>query len=151
MKIMICLFVNLALIFSSCGNNTPKDTLPQAIKEIWIYDYFLITGYTTAKAYGQINRLEEVNTPKFKLEQNDVDSLCRIMQETLSQKVFHTKVGQKIIFAEFVLQDGQKLKVFIARGLISVDCKKEYWVKDEKKKEWFVEIIDRIWKEHSTQ
>jgi len=116
------------------------------IKEIWVYDYFHQRGYTTAGAYGQIIRLEEQNTPKFKLEQNDVDSLCRIMQEASTGKLFHTKWGVNILFAEIILKDGQKSMAFIGRYAISVDIvKKNYWVKDENSQKWLNEFIDRVW------
>ena len=95
------------------------------IKEIWVYDYFHQRGYTTAAAYGQIIRLEEQHTDKFKLGQKDTDFLCRIMQESSSGKLFHTKWGVNLIFAELVLKDGEKIMAFIGRYAISVDVIKK--------------------------
>jgi hypothetical protein len=113
MKIMACLFINLALLFFACGN-VKNDTLPQSIKEIWIYDYFNPGGYTTASAYGQIMRLEKANTPKFKLDQNDTDSLCRMIQKSSTLKLFYEKWACGLIFAEMILKNEQKIKYFLS-------------------------------------
>jgi hypothetical protein len=151
MKIMTSLFINLALLFSACGS-IKNDTLPQSIKEIWVYDYFDLRGYTTAGAYGKMIRLEEEGVSKFKLEKNDTDSLCRILQETLPGKLFHTKLGVELILGEIVLINGQKLKIIIASNVISVDVlKKNYWVKDERNLEWLDGFRNRIRNEHNRE
>jgi hypothetical protein len=114
------------------------------INEIWVYDYFPLKGYTTAGAYGEIIRLERENAPKFKLEQNDVDSLCRILQESSIGKLFHNKWGGELVFAEVILKDGQRLMVFNSYNVISIEIGKNYWINDEKNKKWLFEFRDRI-------
>jgi hypothetical protein len=114
-------------------------------QEIWIYNYFPLRGYTTAGAYGEIIRLEEENAPKFKLEQNDVDSLCCTLREALPEKLFHTKIGQNLIFAEVILKDGQRSMILITPYVISIEfIKKNYWIRDENNKQWLFEFRDRV-------
>jgi hypothetical protein len=121
------------------------------IKEIWIYNYFHPGGYTTAGTFGQIIRLEEKNVSKFKLEQNDVDSLCRILQETSPKKLPQTKIGQNLILAEAILKDGQRLMIFSTHNVIGIETGVSYWIKNDKDKEWLFEFRDRIIKKYSTQ
>jgi glycyl-tRNA synthetase alpha subunit len=143
MKIVTFMFINLAFAFLSCGNKT-NETLPQVIEEIWIYNYFNAKGYTTASAYGQIIRLEEQNISKFKLEQNDLDSLCRIITESSPGIIFHTKWGGGLVFAEAILKDGKRLKIFISSDAISIEIGKNYWIKNEKNKKWLTDFKNRI-------
>lgn len=141
-------------MFFSC-RTVKNNTFPQAIQEIeeiWIYDYFSPGGYTTAGAYGQIIRLEKHNTPKFKLEQSDVDSLYRILQNASPYKFFHNKWPAPLIFAEVILKDGQRSMVFSTSDMISIEIiQKNYRINDENNKKWLFEFRDRIIKEHSTQ
>ena len=116
----------------------------EEIKEIWIYDYFPLRGYTTAGAYGEIIRFEERKTPKFKLEQNDVDSLISIMRKASQGKFFHNKWGSPLIFAEVILTNGQRLMVFNSYNMISVETGKSYWIKDEQDKKWLFDFRDKM-------
>ena len=147
MKKTIFLFIIIAMTLNACAQQkkNPLEKNPlEDTKEIWIYDYFPLSGYTTAGAYGEIIRLEKANTHKFKLKQNDVDSLLYIIREASPGKLFHNKWPGPLIFAEIILKNEQKIMVFIGRYAISVDIiKKNYWVKEENKK-WLDELIDRV-------
>jgi len=146
MKKLTFLLIIIPMTLNACGQQNKMKL--DDIKEIWVYDYFPARGYTTAGAYGEIIRLEKKNTPRLKLEQSDVDSLCRILRETSPGKLFHTKWGGNLIFAELVLKNGQKIMAFIGRYAISVDIiKKNYWIKEEEDKKWLDEFIDRVRKE----
>ena len=135
------------MTLNTCAQHKKKilEKMPlEDTKEIWVYDYFPLSGYTTAGAYSEIIRLEEKNTHKFKLEQNDVDSLLRIMQEASPVKYFHNKWGSPLIFAEVILNDGQRLMIFNSYNVISIEIGKNYWINDEKGKEWLLEFRDRV-------
>ena len=145
-KSMFLFIIAISITFNACSQQNRMKI--EDIKEIWVYDYFHPRGYTTAGAYGQIMRLEEQNIPKYKLEQNDVDSLLCIMKESTTSKLFHTKWGGNLILAELILKDEQNLMAFIGRYAISVDIiKKNYCIKDENSKKWLDDFINRIWKE----
>ena len=141
-KLMFLFIISMSMPINACTQHKKMNF--EDIKEIWVYNYFQPSGYTTASAYGQIIRLEEKNTPKFKLEQSDVNSLCRIMREASSSKFFHDKWGGLLIFVELILKDGQKLKSFIGRYAISVEIGKTYLVKDEESRKWLDEFRNRI-------
>lgn len=145
MRRMFLLLI-MPMTLSACAQK--NNIKIEDIKEIWVYDYFHPRGYTTAGAFGQIMRLEEEGVAKFKLDQSDTDSLCRILQETSSKKLFQTKTGQYLIFVEFVLENEQNLKAFIARGAISVDFKKDYIINDTTNRKWLINFIDRMYEEY---
>ena len=132
----------MSMTLNACAQQ--KNMKLEDIREIWVYDYFPARGYTTAGAYGEIIRLERENTPKFKLEQNDVDSLCRILRETSAGKLFHTKLGGELVFAEIILENGKNLKTIIGFNVISVDIGKNYWIKDEESRKWLEEFVNRV-------
>jgi len=140
---MFLFVISMSITLNACAQQNKKINF-EDIKEIWVYDYFQPSGYTTAGAYGQMIRLERKNISKFKLEQSDVDSLCRIMQEASLLKFFHDKWGSRLIFAEIVLKDEQKLKIFIASNAISVEIGKNYLVKDEESRKWLDDFRNRI-------
>jgi len=148
MKKTIFLFIILAMTLNACAQQkkTRLEKMPlEDTKEIWIYDYFPLSGYTTAGAYGEIIRLEEKSTPKFKLEQNDVDSLLCILQKASLTKYFHTKIGANLILAEVILKDGRRSMIIITPYVISVEfIQKNYWIRDEKNKQWLFEFRDRV-------
>jgi hypothetical protein len=142
-KSMFLFIISMFIAFNACSQQDKMKF--ENIKEIWVYDYFPLRGYTTAGAYRGIIRLERENAPKFKLEQNDVDSLCRILRKALPGKLFHNKWGSPLVFAEVILKDGQRSMIFNSYDVISIEIiGKNYWVKDEQDKQWLFAFRDRV-------
>lgn len=119
----------------------------QEIQEIWVYEYFNITGYTTASLWSKFAELEkDKNVIKFKLAPTTVQSLKNRLQYARTRKVFQEKTGQKIIFCQFVMNDGCVRNIIITpNGMIDYYAeKKAYYFTDKFKQEWLDEYYNKI-------
>jgi hypothetical protein len=135
------------LLLNSLSSCTSAKTIPTVfnIKEIWVYNYFPQKGYTTASAYGEFRYLKDNNIEKIKLPQDDVDSLYRIMSDVKIKKMFQTKMGQGLLFAEIITVDNQNLRVIIcAPNLISINAQIDCWIRDERQQQWLSDFQKKM-------
>lgn len=119
----------------------------QEIQEIWVYEYFNTAGYTTASLWSKFKELEkDKNVIKFKLEPTIVQSLRDKLQYARTRKVFQEKTGQKIIFSQFVMDDGSVRNIIITpNGMIDFYVeKKAYFFTDKFKQGWLDEYYNKI-------
>lgn len=128
----------------SCTSTEFAQVVPK-IKEIWVYNYFTERGYTTASAYGEFRWLNENNIEKVKLSQRDVDTLCNIMSDAKVKKLFQTKMGQGVIFAEIITFDNQKLRTIICSpNLISINAQIDCWISNGLQQKWLSDFKERM-------
>jgi hypothetical protein len=132
------------LNYLSCTGAKLVKVIPE-IDEVWVYNYFPSRGYTTASAYSEFNYLEENNIDKFKLSQNDVDTLYSIMSDAKVKKLFQTKTGQGVIFVEIITFDNQKLRTLICSpNLISINNQIDCWISNELQQKWLSDFKGRM-------
>jgi len=140
--------MTLLLNFLSCTKSCQEKTDFFAIKEVWIYYYFDVKGYTTASASGQLKRLSESAVSKLKMEQSDVDSLSYFISKSQIKKIMPRKTGQNILFAEIITEDDKKLKIIICHSLITdFTNEKDYFIKDKEYQKWLIKFKERIIKD----
>jgi hypothetical protein len=139
------LFLIVTVMFATYNGCAQQNKMKTGdIKEIWVYDYFNPRGYTTAGAYSQFKEFDENNIFKFKLDQLDVDTLICIMSKAKAKKIFQTKMGGNLLFAEIITEKNIKLRTIICFNLISTGAMTDYWIKDEKHQKWLSDFRNRL-------
>lgn len=137
----------ISVVFLLHCKNVQKVMQVQEIQEIWVYEYFNTAGYTTASLWSKFKELEkDKNVIKFKLEPTIVQSLRDKLQYARTRKVFQEKTGQKIIFSQFVMDDGSVRNIIITpNGMIDFYVeKKAYFFTDKFKQGWLDEYYNKI-------
>jgi hypothetical protein len=137
----------MTLLFNLLSCIEFNDEMPK-IKEIWIYDYFEAGGFTTAGALGQFREFQEKNVLKFQLSQPDVDSLCYIIVASKSKKSFQTKVGQNILFIEFVTENNMSIRAIICQNGAIDTFNQVYLIENVEHQQWLSEFTDRMIASH---
>lgn len=101
MKILFLYILSLCLILTNACSITSK--LPNTkveIEEMWVYNDFVIRGFTTAGAYTHFDDLKKNGTDTTMIAETDKIKLEQILNVAQYHKHYQTKLGISNVFCE---------------------------------------------------
>lgn len=154
--IKILLYITLMASCSSNKNMPQKEKeqmqILNAVAEIKIYNFFEDRGFTNGNAYSYFDKMSKMKISKSRIEDSDMNLLLEINSKAKVKNLFPGKVGQEILFTEFVYTDNSVSKIIIQTNLIRDFTNHiDYWIEDIQHQQLISQLKDKMFENYQNK
>lgn len=147
--ISIAIIIILTIISCSQSKNI---IVSKQVAEINIYNFFEDRGFTNGDAYSYFDKMSKMKINKSRIEDSDMNLLLEIISKARVKNLFPGKVGQKILFTEFVYTDNSVSKIIIQTNLIRDFTNHiDYWIEDIQHQQFINQLKDRMFENYQNK